>query len=117
MRDALALEGGAAGRHRVRRLMGLMRLQAIYQKPNTSQPHPEHRIYSYKLRGMNITSPNHVWCTDITYIPMQRGFRSLCLEPMAARSPSRCYGLGDTAGAVLAIIKYARYSVLHGGFG
>lgn len=74
MQAALALEGIAAGRHRVRRLMGLMGLQAIYQKPNTSKPHHEHRVYSYKLRGMSITRPNHVWCTDITYIPMQRGF-------------------------------------------
>jgi len=74
MQAALALEGIAAGRHRVRRLMGLMGLQAIYQKPNTSKPHPEHRVYSYKLRKLSITRPNHVWCTDITYIPMQRGF-------------------------------------------
>lgn len=74
MQAALALEGMAAGRHRVRRLMGLMGLQAIYQKPNTSKPHPEHRVYSYKLRKLSITRPNHVWCTDITYIPMQRGF-------------------------------------------
>jgi putative transposase len=74
MQAALTLEGIATGRHRVRRLMGLMGLQAIYQKPNTSKPHPEHRVYSYKLRGLSITRPNHVWCTDITYIPMQRGF-------------------------------------------
>jgi putative transposase len=74
MQAALALEGIAAGRHRVRRLMGLMGLQAIYQRPNTSKPHPEHRVYSYKLRGLFITRPNHVWCTDITYIPMKRGF-------------------------------------------
>lgn len=74
MRAALALEGVPVGRHRVRRLMALMGLQAIYQRPNTSKPHPEHRIYSYKLRGLTITRPNHVWCTDITYIPMQRGF-------------------------------------------
>lgn len=74
MQAALALEGLSAGRHRVRRLMNLMGLQAIYQKPNTSKPHPEHRVYSYKLRGLSITRPNHVWCTDITYIPMQKGF-------------------------------------------
>jgi len=74
MRAALALEGVSVGRHRVRRLMALMGLQAIYQRPNTSKPHPEHRIYSYKLRGLKITRANHVWCTDITYIPMQRGF-------------------------------------------
>jgi putative transposase len=53
------------------RKMGLM---AIYQKPNTSKPHPENKIYPYLLRGIDITEPNHVWCSDITYIPMRRGF-------------------------------------------
>ena len=62
------------GRHRFRRLMRKMGLSAIYQAPKTSQPHPEHRIYPYLLRGVTIDQPNHVWCADITYIPMQRGF-------------------------------------------
>ena len=63
-----------AGRHRVRRLMGLMGLQAIYKGPNTSKKHPQHRIYPYLLRKLPITRPNHVWCSDITYIPVRRGF-------------------------------------------
>ena len=46
----------------------------IYQKPKTSQKHPEHKIYPYLLNGLTITCPNQVWCTDITYIKMQRGF-------------------------------------------
>ena len=62
------------GRKRVRRLMRLMGLQAIYQKPRTSDPHPDHRIYPYLLRGLVIDRANQVWCTDITYIPMRRGF-------------------------------------------
>jgi len=62
------------GRHRVRRLMRLMGLEAIYQAPRTSDPHPEHRIYPYLLRNLEISWPNHVWCADITYIPVQRGF-------------------------------------------
>ena len=62
------------GRHRVRRLMRLMGLCAIYQAPNTSKPHPEHRIYPYLLRRMLIDRSNQVWCSDITYIPMRRGF-------------------------------------------
>jgi putative transposase len=62
------------GRHRVRRLMRLMGIEAIYQKPRTSDPHPEHKIYPYLLRGIAITRPNQVWCTDITYIPIKRGF-------------------------------------------
>ncbi len=70
----LRREGIDVGRHRVRRLMRLMGLQAIYQAPRTSDPHPEHRIYPYLLRNMEITRPNQVWCADITYIPVQRGF-------------------------------------------
>ncbi len=70
----LRREGVRIGRHRVRRLMRLMGLQAIYQAPRTSDPHPAHRIYPYLLRGMTIDRPNRVWCADITYIPVQRGF-------------------------------------------
>ena len=53
------------------RLMGLM---PIYQKPRTSIPHPEHKRYPYLLRDLNITGPNQVWCADITYIHMRKGF-------------------------------------------
>jgi len=66
--------GHKCGRHRVRRLMRLMRLVPIYQTPSTSKKHPQHKIYPYLLRGMVIDRPNQVWCTDITYIPMRRGF-------------------------------------------
>ncbi len=54
--------------------MRLMGLEAIYQAPRTSAPHPAHRIYPYLLKGMAIEGPNQVWCADITYIPVQRGF-------------------------------------------
>jgi len=70
----LKREGIHVGRRRVRRLMQLMGLQAIYQKPRTSMPNLAHKIYPYLLRDMKITATNHVWCTDITYIPMQNGF-------------------------------------------
>ena len=74
MARQLRREGVVVGRHRGRRLMRLMGLAAIYQAPRTSDPHPPHRIYPYLLRGMAITRPNQVWCTDITYIPVQHGF-------------------------------------------
>ena len=66
--------GRRVSRNRVGRLMRKMGLRAIYQKPNTSAPHPEHRVYPYLLRDLPIVRPNQVWCTDITYIPMRRGF-------------------------------------------
>ena len=62
------------GRHRVRRLMARMGLEAIYRRPNTSRPHPQHPVYSYLLRNMAITRPNEVWCSDITFIPVRGGF-------------------------------------------
>ncbi len=73
----LRRNGYAVGRGRIRRLMRLMGLQAIYQRPNTSKPNKQHRIYPYLLRHLSIDRPNQVWCTDITYIPMNRGFMYL----------------------------------------
>src|SRR5215472_14923256 len=70
----LRRQGHMVGRKRVRRLMGKMGLAAVYQHPRTTVPHPEHRVYPYLLRGLTITRPDHVWCADITYIPMRRGF-------------------------------------------
>ena len=61
-------------RKRVRRLMRVMGLKAIYRRPRTSKPGPGHKIYPYLLGGMKITRPNQVWAVDITYIPMARGF-------------------------------------------
>jgi putative transposase len=70
----LPRNGFRAGRHRVRRLMQIIGLQAIYKGPNTSKRHPQHPVYPYLLRKLPITRPNHVWCSDITYIPVRRGF-------------------------------------------
>ncbi len=70
----LRRQGHGVGRHRVRRLMALMGVHAIYQEPRTSQPHLQHRIYPYLLRNLAVTQANQVWCTDITYIPIKRGF-------------------------------------------
>lgn len=70
----LRREDYCVGRHRVRRLMKLMGIQAIYQTPRTSLKNPAHKIYPYLLRELDIFRPNQVWCTDITYIPMGKGF-------------------------------------------
>lgn len=64
-------------RKRIQRLMRLMGLEAIYPKPKTSKPHPKHKVYPYLLRGLKIDRPNQVWATDITYIPLSRGFMYL----------------------------------------
>jgi putative transposase len=74
MARQLRREGVRVGRHRVRRLMRLMGLEAIYQAPRTSAPRPAHRVYPYLLKGMKIDRADQVWCADITYIPVQRGF-------------------------------------------
>lgn len=66
--------GHEIGRRRARRLMAKMGLTPIYQRPRTSDPHPQHRVYPYLLRDLAIERPNHVWCADVTYIPMRRGF-------------------------------------------
>jgi HTH-like domain len=76
----LRRDGWTVNRKRVRRLMRLMRIEAIYQQPNTSRRHPDH-VYPYLLRGLAIDRPNQVWCADITYIPLAKGF--VCKRPVS----------------------------------
>ena len=70
----LQVQGYPVGRNKVRRLMRLMGLAAIYRRPNTSKPTPGHRTYPYLLRGVEINRVNQVWSADITYLPMAQGF-------------------------------------------
>ncbi len=74
LRDLLRGEGHGIGRKHVRSLMRKMGISAIYRRQNTSRRHPAHPVYPYLLRGLVIDRPNQVWATDITYIPMARGF-------------------------------------------
>ena len=66
--------GHVINRKRVQRLMRCLGLAGMAPGPNTSKPHPEHKIYPYLLRGIDVTQPNQVWSTDITYIRLPRGF-------------------------------------------
>ncbi|WP_281824923.1 IS3 family transposase [Sphingobium sp. BS19] len=74
LRDLLRQEGIEIGRQHVGTLMKKMTIEAIYRRPNTSKPAPGHKIYPYLLRKLAITRPNQVWATDISYIPMAKGF-------------------------------------------
>jgi putative transposase len=77
LRDLLAADGSEVGRRHVTTLRK-MGIEAVYRRPNTSKPAAGHKIYPYLLRGLTIDRPNQVWATDITYIPMARGFVYLC---------------------------------------
>ena len=74
IRDDLQDLGYPVNRKRVQRLMRKMGIMALYPKVNTSRPGKGHKIYPYLLRGLTIDRPNHVWATDLTYIPMAKGF-------------------------------------------
>lgn len=75
--DILKSLGHLVNRKHIQRLMRLMGIEAIHPKPNTSKPNKEHKIYPYLLKNLKITRPNQVWATDITYIPMAKGFQYL----------------------------------------
>ena len=66
--------GHKINRKRVQRLMGLLGLAGMAPGPSTSRPHPQHKVYPYLLRGVNVDRPNQVWSTDITYLRLPRGF-------------------------------------------
>jgi putative transposase len=70
----LARAGWSVNRKRVQRLMRTMGLEAIYAKPRTTWSAPGHKVYPYLLRNLEITRPNQVWSTDITYVPLRCGF-------------------------------------------
>ena len=95
----LRRQGDMVSRKRVRRLMRLLGVHALYQRPRTSQPHPAHRIYPYLLRDLPITRPNHVWCTDVTDIPLRRGFLYLVVVMDWASRTGLSWRLSNTLDA------------------
>jgi putative transposase len=105
----LPQSGFSAGRHRVRRLMGIMGLQAIYKGPNTSKKHPEHRIYPYLLRKLPITRPNQVPLSHMQACAAGQRVQRHHLHPSQKRLSvsGGDHGLGDAKSADLAAFKYA----------
>ena len=74
IRSELGDRGFAVGRGHTSTLMRRMGMEALYPKRRLSKPHPGHKVYPYLLRGMEITRAGQVWCADVTYLPMGRGF-------------------------------------------
>ena len=95
----LATQGHAVNRKRVQRLMRLAGLLAIYQRPNTSKPVPAHKIYPYLLGGIAIERVNQVWCADVTYIPMAKGFLYLVVIMDWVSRAVLAWRLSNTLGA------------------
>jgi putative transposase len=96
-------QGYGVNRKRIQRLMRLMGLEAIYQKPNTSRPNPEHRIYPYLLRNRAVTRPNQCWAMDICYLPIQGGFLYLCAVMDWSSRTVLAWGLSNTLDATFCV--------------
>ena len=110
----LRRQGPRVSRKRVRRLMRLLGLQAIFQRPRTSEPHPEHRIYPYLLRDLAITRPNHVWCSDVTYIPLTRGFLYLVAVMDWASRKVLAWRLSNTLESIFCVEAFAEALARYG---
>ena len=95
----LATQGHVVNRKRVQRLMRLLGLVAIYQRPNTSKPAVAHKIYPYLLSGLAIERVNQVWCADVTYIPMANGFLYLVVVMDWVSRAVLAWRLSNTLGA------------------
>ena len=101
----LRCRGYQVNRKRIRRLMRMMGLRAIYRRPRTSTPAQGHRVYPYLLREVEITRPNQAWAADITYIPMERGFMYLV--------PTSRDGLVQPVCALLEAVQHTGCRLLH----
>lgn len=110
----LRRNGWCVGRHRIRRLMTKMGLAPIYQHPKTSEPHPRHKVYPYLLRHLTIDQPNHVWCADVTYIPMRRGFLYLVAIMDWASRKVLAWRLSNTMDADFCVAALEEAIVRHG---
>jgi putative transposase len=120
IRNELRDLGHDVGRGHVSTLMKKMGIRALYPKPRLSKPNPEHKIYPYLLRGLEITRANHVWATDRTYIPMAKGFCYLIAIMDWASRRVMAWRLSNTLDASFcmealeeAILKYGRPEIFN----
>jgi len=104
----LATQGHPVNRKRVQRLMRLMALVAIYQRPNTSKAAAAHKVYPYLLGGITIERVNQVWCSDVTYIPMAKGFLYLVVIMDWVSRAVLAWRLSNTLGAEFCVEALAR---------
>jgi putative transposase len=116
----LTTQGHVVNRKRVRRLMRLAGLVAIYQRPNTSKPAPAHQIYPYLLGSISIERVNQVWCADVTYIPMAKGFLYLVVIMDLVSRAVLAWRLSNTLGAEFcvealeeALFRYGRPEIFN----
>ena len=116
----LATQGHHVNRKRVQRLMRLLGLVAIYQRPNTSKPAAAHKIYPYLLRGLAIERVNQVWCSDITYIPIAKGFLYLVVIMDWVSRAVLAWRVSNTLGADFcvealeeALLRYGRPEIFN----
>ena len=116
----LATQGHVVNRKRVQRLMRLMGLVAIYQRPNTSKPAAAHKVYPYLLGGLAIERVNQVWCSDVTYIPMAKGFLYLVVIMDWVSRAVLAWRLSNTLGADFcvealeeALVRYGRPEIFN----
>lgn len=104
----LRRQGYLVNRKRIRRLMRLMGLEAIYQKPNLSRRNPEHRVFPYLLRRLAVNRPNQVWAMDITYVPIEGGFIYLCAVLDWYSRAVLAWGLSNTLDATFCVEAVGR---------
>jgi putative transposase len=110
----LATQGHVVNRKRVQRLMRLMALVAIYQRPNTSKAAAAHKVYPYLLGGMAIERVNQVWCSDVTYIPMAKGFLYLVVIMDWVSRAVLAWRLSNTLGAEFCVEALEEALARHG---
>jgi putative transposase len=116
MKSALKIRVYKVGRIHVRTLMRKMGMEALYKKPRLSKPHPGHKVYPYLLRGLDITEANSVWFSDITYIPMAKGFCYLmAIMDWTSRKvlPWRLSNTLDTVALEEALMKYGKPDIFN----